>query len=236
VPYGLDRGRNGLGDLREAIEAENDGVVIPPFSIRWMRAWRHNEEQWQRGVLPRGRASVIFKVPNRAAGLGLLKEIWVVGNRFQAELYVASKADSLCSICSMWGHSEFRCHSRMPACGICAGGHKTTEHKCEVVTCGRQARACEHSTVKCPNCGDAHLVQDRRCRMKIAAIRIARGSGNPPTRVPETATRTESTAQAPVADWTETEKESAAAVAANTAENTEDTEMTSSGIAPPMTS
>ena len=95
VPYGLYRGKNGLRDLREAIEAENQEVVIPPFSMRWMRAWRHNEEQWQRGTLPRGRASVIFKVPNKTAGLGLLKEIWVAGNRFQAELFVASKADSL---------------------------------------------------------------------------------------------------------------------------------------------
>jgi hypothetical protein len=38
VPYGLYRGREGLGQLREAIEAENQGVVISPFSMRWMRA------------------------------------------------------------------------------------------------------------------------------------------------------------------------------------------------------
>jgi hypothetical protein len=72
---------------------------------------------------------VIFKVPNKTAGLGLLKEIWVAGNRFQAEIYVPSKADSICAICSMWGHSEFRCYSRMPACGICAGEHRTVEHR-----------------------------------------------------------------------------------------------------------
>jgi predicted RNA-binding Zn-ribbon protein involved in translation (DUF1610 family) len=148
--------------------------------MKWMRAWRHNEELWRKGGLPRGRASVIFKVPNKTAGLRLLREIWVAGNRIQAELYVPSKSDSLGSICSMWGHSEFRCHSRIPACGICAGGHRTAEHRCEVATCGRQARACEHSTVKCPNCGEAHLVQDRRCRMKIAAAEIARGSGHTP--------------------------------------------------------
>jgi hypothetical protein len=55
---------------------------------------------------------VIFKVPNKTVGRGLLKEIWVAGNRFQAEAYIPSKADSLYPICNMWGHSEFPCQSR----------------------------------------------------------------------------------------------------------------------------
>jgi hypothetical protein len=258
VPYSLYREKNGLGPLREAIEAENAGVVIPPFSMKWMRAWRHNEELWQRGALPRGRASVIFKVPNKMAGVGLLKEIWVAGNRFQAELYVASKADSLCSICSMWGHSEFRCHSRTPACGICTGGHRTNEHRCKLSTCGKQARVCEHVLVKCPNCAGAHQVQDRRCQRKIAAIAIARnGLGSSQQQPGDSLRRTppqlQRSAGLATADWTELEAdivadesptaESAAAenaTAANAAaenDTTEgDTEMTASGIAPPMTS
>jgi hypothetical protein len=252
VPYDLYRGKNGLGPLREAIEAENEGVAIPPFSMKWMRAWRHNEELWRKGELPRGRASVIFKVPNKTAGLRLLKEIWVAGNRFQAEIFVPSKADSLCAICNMWGHSEFRCYSQKPACGICAGGHRTSEHRCEVSTCGRQARVCEHAVVKCPNCGGAYQVQDRRCEMKVAAIAIARNGPGPSQQQPEDSRqRTPPQMQRRIgpaaADWTEVEAdiaadESAAAeivAAANAmAENdtTEsDTEMTASGIAPPMT-
>jgi hypothetical protein len=244
-PYGLYRGKNGLDDLREAIEAENQGVVIPPFSMRWMRAWRFNEEQWQRGTLPRGRASVVFKVPNKTAALGLLKEIWVAGNRFQAELYLVSKADSLCAICSRWGHSEFRCHSRAPACGICSGGHRTMDHKCEVVTCGRQGKVCTHAEVKCPNCGGGHLAQDGRCKAKVAAISISRG-GLTEARTPGySQPRAQTTGALEAADWTETEGEIAEAAAAtgttqhqatSTNEDAEDTEMTSSGTAPPMTS
>jgi hypothetical protein len=229
VPYGLYRGKNGLGDLRETIEAENQGVVIPPFSMRWMRAWRFNEELWQRGKLSRGRASVVFKVPNKTAGLGLLKEIWVAGNRFQAELYVVSKADSLCAICSRWGHSEFRCHSMPPACGICSGGHRTMDHKCEVATCGRQGGACPHTELKCVNCGGGHLVQDGRCRAKVATIGISRGR-TPGQSQPRAQTEVVPTA----ADWTETEAE-IAETGANTGQE-EDTDMTSSGTAPPMTS
>jgi hypothetical protein len=282
VPYALYREENGLDDLREAIEAENQGVVIPPFSMKWMRAWRHNEEQWQNGTLPRGRASVIFKVPNKTAGLGLLKEIWVAGNRFQADLYVASRADSLCTICSRWGHSEFRCHSRIPACAICAGAHRMTEHRCEVVTCGRIGRACVHVRVKCPNCAGAHLAQDGRCGAKIAAIDLARqrgwqgkeeglltGSqqageqhrmraGSVPSRQPGNWTRIEeeiaaavtadntTVAATPTVAGSATAENAAAvnAAAVNTAtvnataENAaaeSDTEMTASGIAPPMT-
>jgi hypothetical protein len=266
VPYGQYRGKNGLDGLREAIEAENSGVVIPPFSMKWMRAWRIYEEQWQRGTLPRGRASVIFKVPNKAAGRGLVKEIWVAGNRFQAEIFVPSKADTLCTICSRWGHSEFRCHSRQPACGICAGNHRTTEHRCEVATCGAQAKACGHTTAKCPNCGQQHQVQDRRCGAKMQAMGIARGHGHPgrqttteenrnrprlidPHTTPYRSTQLTGAPQA--ADWSEVEaeidaaKSAAAEIAATGNEATEnaetaaaesDTEMTTSGTAPPMTS
>jgi hypothetical protein len=253
VPYDRYRGKQGLDDLREAIEAENGGVIIPPFSMKWMKSWRNYEEQWRKGSLPRGRASVIFKVPNKVAGRGLLKEIWVAGNRFQAEIFVPSKADSLCSICSMWGHSEFRCHSRKPACGICAGGHRTGEHKCEVATCEASARSCEHTKLECPNCGEAHQVQDRRCKMKMAAIAMARGEGQcgnrqqSPPQLPSQS-RPSTTSAPKAAEWTETELDRAAAedTAAGSAsvENTaateavaeNDPEMTASGIAPPMTS
>ena len=34
VPNGRYRRPNALPDLREEIEAENEGVVIPPFSMR----------------------------------------------------------------------------------------------------------------------------------------------------------------------------------------------------------
>jgi hypothetical protein len=169
-------------------------------------------------------------VPNKSAGQGLLREIWVAGNRFQAELYVTSRADSLCTICSRWGHSEFRCHSRTPGCGICAGEHRTAEHRCEVVTCGRQGGACPHTEVKCVNCGGGHLVQDGRCRAKVAAIGISRG------RIPgQSQPRAQMTAVPTAADWTETEDEITLEAIANT-EQEEDTEMTASGTAPPMTS
>jgi len=175
VPYQRYREENGLGELREQIEAENAGVIIPPFSMRWMRSKRVIEEHFRNGKLPQGAASVVFKVPGKEVGKKLLSEMWVAGNKFQALPFIADRADTLCSICSQWGHSEFRCQKGARVCAICAGPHRTEDHRCEVVTCGKTGKVCTHSEMQCPNCGGRHPAQDARCKAKAAAIAIARG-------------------------------------------------------------
>jgi len=134
------------------------------------------EDIWQKGQLPAGRASVIFKVPNKEAGKRLLQEIWVSGNKFKAEIFVPERADSLCGKCSKWGHTDFRCRELTPKCAICAGEHRTWLHTCAVATCGRTGgKGCAHTRLQCPNCGGPHYAQDGRCRAKREAIAIARG-------------------------------------------------------------
>jgi hypothetical protein len=86
-------------------------------------------------------------------------------------------------------------------------------------------------------------VQDRRCQMKAAAIGIARNGqhagsqrGTPPQNRHSTEKNRHSTggsAGPAAADWTETEAE--LAEAAILAERNNDTEMETSGIAPPVT-
>lgn len=176
VPYVQYRHPSGLTDLRERIEAENEGVVVHPFSMRWMRARRQIENRYLAGTLPQNAASVVFKVCSKAAGNKLLTEMWVAGIKFRALPYIADRADTRCGRCSQWGHSEFRCHQGGAAvCSICAGQHRTEEHKCEVVTCGKTGKGCSHTTMRCPNCGKGHPAQDARCIAKAAAIDIARG-------------------------------------------------------------
>jgi hypothetical protein len=161
-------------------------VVVPPFSMRWMRAKRHIEQRYQAGTLPQNAASVVFKVCGKAAGKGLLTEMWVAGVKFKALPFIADRADTLCGRCSGWGHSEFRCHQGgAPACSICSGQHRTEDHRCEVATCGKVGKVCPHTAMKCPNCGRGHPAQDARCRAKLAAIAIARG-GRPAAHGPET--------------------------------------------------
>jgi len=121
---------------------------------------------------------VVFKVPGKSAGRKLMEEIWVAGNRFKAQEYVANKADTLCAQCSHWGHSEFQWSRCVAVCAVCTGNHQTEAHRCEVATCGAIRRACPHAELKCPNCGGNHLAKDARCRAKLNAIAIARGIRN----------------------------------------------------------
>jgi len=175
VPYRQYREGNGLGELQEQIEAENAGVIILPFSMRWMQSKRVIEEHFQSGKLPQGAALVVFKVPGKEAGKKLLSEMWVAGNKLRALPFIPNRADTLCGACSQRGHAEVRCQERAPTCAICAGPHRTDAHKCEVATCGKIGRVCPDAMMNCPNCGGGHPAQDARCKAKREAIGIARG-------------------------------------------------------------
>jgi len=109
VPYDRYRHPNGHAELREQIEAETPGVMVPPLSMKWMRAVSTIERHYQAGQLPKNAALVIFKVPGKVAAQKLLVEMWVAGNKFHALPYIPDKADTLCGACGWWGHSEFQC-------------------------------------------------------------------------------------------------------------------------------
>jgi len=175
VPYAQYRHENGLADLRERIEAENEGVEIPPYSMRWMRNKAQIEQHYQVGTLPQEAALVVFKVCSKAAGNKMGVEMWVAGVRFRALPFIADRADTLCARCSRWGHSKFRCHQRgAPVYTVCSGLHRTEALKCKVSTCGKAGGIYSHTELMCPNCGGRHPAQDARCRAKQAAIGIAR--------------------------------------------------------------
>jgi len=67
VPYNWYWYPNGLTDFRVQIEVENEGVVTPPFFIRWIRSVRTVEQHFQAGCLPQNMAWVVFKRPGKVA-------------------------------------------------------------------------------------------------------------------------------------------------------------------------
>jgi hypothetical protein len=190
-------------------------------------------EHYEAGRLPQNAASVVFKVPGKEAAQKLLEEMWVAGNKFRALPYIPDKADTLCGTCSQWGHSEFRCQQSVPTCTLCAGSHRTVEHRCEVATCGKIGKVCPHTEMKCPNCGGGHPAQDARCKAKRTAIGIARSRrqvswprGRPesqeqcqPGTHRELSSSCDMAGDPPAAEWTEDKM---------------DTEMEPSGTAPPV--
>jgi len=70
------------------------GCKSPPFSIKSMRPKGVIESIWRENKLPAGKASIIFKVPNKEAGRRLLQEIWVNGNKFKADTFIPERADA----------------------------------------------------------------------------------------------------------------------------------------------
>jgi len=173
VPYDRYQHPNGLAELREQIKAENPGVVVPPLSMKWMRAVSTIERHYQAGRHPKNAASVIFKVPGKPAAQKLLVEMSVAGNRFHALSYIPDKANTLCGACGWWGHSEFRRQRGVATCTICGDSHRTEEHRCHLATCGKVGKVCPHTEMKCPNCG-----ADTRPRTPGAR------QSRPPSRLP----------------------------------------------------
>jgi len=175
VPYDHYYHPNRLWELRQQIVVENPRVVIPPLSIKWMRAASTIESHYQAGCFPKNAASVIFKVPSKIAASKLLVEMWVAGNKLRALPYIPDRADTLYGRCGQWGQSEFRCHRSCANCAICAGVHRTEQHRYEVSTYGKVGKVCPHTEMKFPNCGGGHPTQDARCHAKHVEIEIARG-------------------------------------------------------------
>jgi len=181
---------------------------------------------------------VVFKVPGKAVGQALCNEMWVAGNKFKAEVFIPNRADTLCGICSQWGHSEHRCQKGTPVCAICSGAHRTEGHKCDVATCGKIGRVCPHVTMKCPNCGGNHPAQDARCKAKGAAIAIARSgrSQAPPIQhhpARASGVTTETAALAPQRQVTSINA-AGEEIAPEWTETVEDMEVEASGTAPPI--
>lgn len=144
VPYDQYWHPNRLADLREQIEAENEGVVVPPFSVQWMRSVRIIEQHYQAGCLPKNALSVVFKFPGKVAAQNLQMEMWVVGNKFHALPFIPNRADILCSTCSQWWHSEFWCQQAVVVLAICADSHRTEDHRCQVATGRRIGKVPTH--------------------------------------------------------------------------------------------
>jgi hypothetical protein len=61
--------------------------------------------------------------------------------------------------------------------GYCAGPHRSSEHRCNVVGCAsKQGAVCTHTQEKCPNCKGNHIAFSGKCAKKIEAITMARQS------------------------------------------------------------
>ena len=144
--------------------------------MRWLSNPRIITEREQRGESKA--SSVAFIVRGKKVAKRLVnKGVIVAGVRYNVEPYTNAGPDSLCELCCAWGHLESECSHHQLKCGYCAGPHRSSEHRCNVVRCAlKQGAVCSHTEETCPNCKGNHIAFCGNCTRKIEAITMARQS------------------------------------------------------------
>jgi hypothetical protein len=132
----MGKGTNGLDKLREEIQAENAGMVIPT-AARWLGRVPQLKEKWAKGDIMV--TSVVFVIRGQDESMRLLKDgVRICGFRYRVKKYQEERPDTQCSNCAKWGHVDSHCS--MPEtvrCNLCAEKHRTDQHKCPVIGCTR---------------------------------------------------------------------------------------------------
>jgi len=163
----------GLEKLRQELQAENEGVVLP-LAISWIGGPKDVQKKKVEG---KKASSVVFAVKGSKMAEKVLKGgLRAAGVKYDVEKFMAAGPDFFCGICSRWGHVEAKCGAlKMPTCMLCAGRHLTKDHKCNVVGCKANAgQNCTHNVDKCVNCKGNHIAKANVCVKKQEAIKTAR--------------------------------------------------------------
>jgi len=163
----------GLEKLRQELQAENEGVVLP-LAINWIGGPKDVPKKKAEG---KKASSVVFAVKGSKMAEKVLKGgLRAAGMKYDVEKFVNAGPDSFCGVCSRWGHVDAKCGSlKMAACMLCAGRHLTRDHKCNVVGCKVNAgQNCAHNVDKCVNCKGNHIAKANCCVKKQDAIKVAR--------------------------------------------------------------
>jgi len=163
----------GLEKLRQKLQAENEGVVLP-LAINWIG--RPKDVQKKKAKRKKA-SSVVFAVKRSRMAERVLKGgLRAAGVKYDVEKFVNAGLDSFCGVCSRWGHVEAKCGSlKMLARMLCTGRHLTKDHKCNMVGCKANAgQNCTHNIDKCINCKGNRIAKANCCVKKQEAIKMAR--------------------------------------------------------------
>jgi len=163
----------GLEKLRQELQAENKGVVLP-LAINWIGGPKDVQKKKGEG---KKASSVVFAVKGSKMAENVLKGgLRAAGVKYDVEKFMNAGPDSFCGVCSRWGHVEAKWGLlKMPACMLCAGRHLTKDHKCNVVGCKANAgQNCTHNVDRCINCKGNHIAKANCCVKKQEAIKTAR--------------------------------------------------------------
>ena len=176
IPYRnyLGKGTDGLSKLKEEIQSENEGVIIPT-QIRWIGSVSGHKDRARNNEKKAG--SVVLMVKGRKVAADLIENGFrAAGRRYAAELFEEEGPDSLCSVCCLWGHLARKCPTpTAPKCAFCGKGHQTAEHQCKHNGCtAGMGNSCAHIERKCVNCKGNHYASFKGCAEKKKAVDAAK--------------------------------------------------------------
>jgi hypothetical protein len=163
-----------LGQLKEEIQAENAGVIIPG-PVRWIKSVKVIGDDLDKGAIKH--SSIVLNIKDKVAVQKMLKHgIRIAGTLHQVEIYVREGLDSECDLCNEWGHTQNKCTKTEPTCGICAKNHATSPHLYRVGGCpSNRGTICpQHEIFKCSNCSGVHPAGASGCTYARRARQAAR--------------------------------------------------------------
>ena len=145
-------------------EIESSTGIKLKTTPRWLINEERLEERLESG---NGRGSaIVITVGNEAEASKLCaKGLRFGGAPKVVEKYWEAGPSSICMTCSGIGHDRLGgCGERPIQCVICAGAHKSENHKCGVTGCtAKKGKICIHVVPKCANCGGNHQATAFRC-------------------------------------------------------------------------
>ena len=121
-------------------------------------------------------STIVITIGSEAEALNLCaKGLRFGGAPKVVEKYWEAGPGSVCMTCSGIGHDRLGgCGERSPQCVICAGAHKSENHKCGVTGCTvKKGKICIHVVPKCANCGGNHQATAFRCPARQKAHALA---------------------------------------------------------------
>lgn len=86
-----------------------------------------------------------------------------------------NKVYKQCKKCQAIGHFASACRAQRPTCPLCAEKHLLYDHVCKEQGCFVTGRICDHTVLKCVNCGGKHAAYQKQCVESLVVTLSAPG-------------------------------------------------------------
>jgi len=152
IPIRDFNNEKGMALLKDEVETFNKGLKVMG-SPRWLTSSSARETKRTGSV-------VIAFSTEKERSQAIRSRLYIAGSSVKTEKLLPFRADTQCSKCQGFGHSESKCRSTY-RCRLCGEGHPTDMHVC--ATCEVRGKRCPHLVAMCCNCKEGHTADNDKC-------------------------------------------------------------------------